>query len=362
MNRATLKRTIVLAVLLTPALPAEIALSADRPLTLNEAVGLALQKNEDLVVERESQAASKAAVTVARGAYDPLVELDGGWSRSTEPLNSSFSGTSPAEIGPKFESSDAGAAIHQLLPTGGALSLRARGARETDEGLALLSPAYRTRVGLELRQPLLRNRGTDAARLSVRVAKAGREGATASLRRAITETVASVERSYWTLVAVRLGVDVRDQAVRLAEEQLGETQARVETGSAPRTELAQPRAELERRRGELLASREALARAENALKLLILDGAGDPLWNDQLAPGEDATVEVQPVDVPASLQRALSARPELAIADAVVKRRHAETAFARDGIWPSLDAVVSYDRFGIAGSRNPASSPGTLPS
>ena len=362
MKLASLKRILAVTALLALALRAEVATAAEHRLTLDEAVRLALQRNEGLLIERESLAASKAAVTGANGAYDPLVELNGGWSRSTEPVNSSFSGTSPAEIGPKFESAEAGLSIQQLLPTGGALSLRASGAREIDEGLALLSPAYGTRVGLQLRQPLLRDRGTDAARLSVRVAKAGREGASASLRRAITETVAAVERSYWALVAARRGVEVREEAVRLAEEQLGETQSRVETGSAPRTELAQPRAELERRRGELLASREALSRAENALKLLILDGAGDALWDQQLAPGEDANVEVVPVDIPASLERALAGRPELTIADAVVKRRRAETAFARDGIWPSLDAVVSYDRFGIAGSRNPGGPAGTLPS
>ncbi len=198
--------------------------------------------------------------------------------------------------------------------------------------------------------------------MSVRVAQAGRDGATASLRRAIVETVAAVERAYWTLTASRLQIDVRDQAVRLAQEQLQETQARVETGDVPRTELAQPRAELERRRGELLASSEGLSRAQNGLKLLILDGAEDALWTEQLAPVENATVEIVPVDVPASLERALAARPELKIADAVVKQRRAESAFARDGIWPSLDAVVSFDQFGLAGSLNPAGSGGPLPS
>src|SRR5439155_8855011 len=140
---------------------------------------------------------------------------------------------------------------------------------------------------------------------------AGRDGATASLRRAITETVAAVERAYWTLTAARLEVDVRDQAVRLARKQLQETQDRVDGGAAPRTELAQPRAELERRRGELLASSEALSRAENNLKLLILDGSDDPLWAERLNPVEDATVEVIAVNVGASLERALAARPEL---------------------------------------------------
>ena len=352
-----------LTILLSLGLSARPARGAERTLTLDEAIRMALQRNEGLLIERESLAAAKAAVSGAKGAYDPLLGLDGEWGKTTEPVNSSLLGTSPGQIGPELKSSEGGLALRQLLPTGGALSLRARGARETTEDrTALLSPAYRTRVGAELRQPLLRDRAMDAARLSVRVAQAGRDGATASLRRVITETVAAVERGYWTLLATRLEIDVRDQAVRLAQEQLEETQARVESGAAPRTELAQPRAELERRRGELLASTEALSRAENGLKLLILDGSDDPLWAQQLAPVEDATVEVVPVDVPASLERALGARPELQIADAVVKRRRAESAFARDGIWPSLDAVVSYDRFGLAGSLNPGGSVGTLPS
>jgi outer membrane protein TolC len=71
---------------------------------------------------------------------------------------------------------------------------------------------------------------------------------------------------------------------------------------------------------------------------------------------EGAEVERAPVDVPALLQRALSERPELGIADAILERRRAETAFARDAVWPSLDAVVSYDRFGLAGTPNPAAS------
>ena len=362
MRRALWTGTLVLASLTWAwtVRPAEGA-TTEHPLSLDQAIDMALRKNEGLVIERESLAAARGAMTRAKGAYDPLLQLDGAWSKTSEPLTYP-GGTSTSQIGPELESAEGGAALRQLLPTGGSLSLRARGSRETTEDpAALLSPAYRTRVGAELRQPLLRDRATDTARLSVRVAKADREGATASLRRTTTETVAAVERAYWTLVASRLEVKVRDEAVRLAEEQLQETQTRMETGAAPRTEIAQPRAELERRRGELLASSEALSRAENSLKLLILDGADDPLWTERVAPSEDASVPVVAVDVPAAVRRALGTRPELTIAGAVVNRRRAETAFARNGVWPSLDAVVSYDRFGLAGSAN-GTSFGTLPS
>jgi len=358
----SMKRVFALASLLTLILFVADAIAAEMPLTLDEAINLALKKNEGLLIERESLAAAKAAVSGASGAYDPVLELDGGWSRSKQPLNSSFSSASPDQIAPEVKTAEAGLSIRQLLPTGGALTLRGRGAREKTDGVfARLSPAYGTQAGVELRQPLLRDRAIDAARLSVRVAKAGHRQADASLKRTLTETVAAVEQAYWALTAVRLGVGVREEAVRLAEEQLGETRTRAQSGAVPETEVAQPRAELERRRSELLAERETAARAENTLKLLILEETDEELWQAQIAPAEVAPVEVAPVDAAASLTRALSARPELGVVQAVVDRRRVETAFARDGVWPALDAVASYDRFGLAGSRNPAGPSDPLP-
>src|SRR6185295_4808670 len=362
MKLATLKRILVLASLAALGLAGASANAAERRLTLDEAINLALQKNEGLQSEREGLAAAKAAVGGASGAYDPLLEVDGGWSRSTEPTNSVLSGATPSEIAPESKSAQGGVAIHQLLPTGGALSLRGRGSKDETEGIfARLSPAYSTQVGVELRQPLLRDRGIDGARLSVRVAKAGHRQADASLRRTLTETVAAVEQAYWALSAARLGVSVREEAVRLAEEQLGETRTRAESGAVPETELAQPRAELERRQSDLLASRESVARAENTLKLLILADTDEDLWSAQIAPAESAAVAVTPVDVAGSLQRALSARPELVAAQAIVDRRRAETSYAKNSVWPALDAVASYDRFGLAGSRNPKGASDPIP-
>jgi outer membrane protein TolC len=301
-------------------------------------------------------------VSGARGAYDPTLLLDGGWSTSREPLNSSFSGAPAGLAAPELRAREAGVSIRQLLPSGGALVLQGRGARATTDGIFTpLSPAFATRVGVELRQPLLRHLAIDPARLAVRVARADRQQASASLRRTVAETVAATELAYWALAAARLGVSVREEAVRLAEEQIGETRTRVESGVVPGTELAQPRAELERRRGDLLAAREALARAENTLKLLILGDRDEALWLARIVPTDSVAVEVATVDVASALERALHTRAELEESRAVVDRRRAESAFARSAVWPALDAVASYDRFGLAGSRNPVGPAGAIP-
>src|SRR5258705_5571726 len=128
--KPTIQRsTLVLGALLALTLVGAAAYAAERPLTLNEAIDLALQKNEGLMSEREGLAAAKAAVSGASGAYDPLLEIDGGLSRSNEPVNSAFSGTTPDRLAPETRSAEGGAAIHQLLPTGRAVFPPAPGAR-----------------------------------------------------------------------------------------------------------------------------------------------------------------------------------------------------------------------------------------
>lgn len=353
------------AVLITLALGAAglapPANAAERPLPLAEAIALALEHDESIRVVRESLVAAEAAVAGARGAYDPLLEAGVGWRESSLPVSSSFSGAPLGRLAPTVESAEASLGLHQLLPGGGTVSLRSAADRaETDGVFDLLSPSYGTAVGVEVRQPLLRDRAIDRARFGIRVAAADQRRAGAALRREVAETVAAVERAYWTLTAARREVAVREEAARLAQEQLVETDHRIGAGMAPETEGAQPRAELERRRGELLAAREAVSRAENALKLLVLGDASGAGWGDTLIPADESDAAVAPLDVEAAMERALAARPELAREEAALERRRAESALALDAVRPALDAVLSYDRYGLAGARNPglAAAPG----
>ncbi len=321
---------------------------------------MALEKNEGLIVQREAWLSADALVGGARGPYDPRLDLQLGWRKSALATNSPFAGAPAGQLAPTDKAGELGLSLQQLLPTGGEATLRAGAARQTTDGaFALLSPAYSTQVGLEIRQPLLRGRAVDASRLGLSVSAAERGRASAALAVVTRDTVASVERAFWGLVAAARAVEVRDEAVRLAEEQRSQTEIRIKGGESPETEIAQPRAELERRRGELLASREAATRAENALKLLILADRDEALWLDHLLPAGETAGDVVPVDRSSAMQRALASRPELEEASRVVERRRAEAAFARDVVKPTLDAVVSYDRFGLAGRSNPAA--GSVP-
>jgi HAE1 family hydrophobic/amphiphilic exporter-1 len=323
-------------------------------LSLDEALTRALQRNYTIAIERDAYAGALQRVRSEEGAYDFQLSLDAGYGEHTDPVNSLLSGAPAGKVAPELRTFDFNLALSRLLPTGARVSAFGAGARDASDGtFALLSPAYSSSLGVELRQPLLRDRAIDPVRRSIRVARSDKERSLGALKRTIVEILAAVDGAYWNLTAVQRGVDVRQAALGLAEQQLSESRARISVGTLPATEEAQPRAELERRKGELLEAQELAVRAENALKALMLDEGQDPLWLERLVPSDRALAEHKPVDVISALTAALELRPEVDQAKAAVAARETDVQAARDERKPRLDAVAAYARRGLSGSLNP---------
>ena len=324
------------------------------PLSLHEATRRALERNTTLAVERQSLDQAASAVDAARGAYDVVWDGAFSWRKNTDPVNSLFSGAPAGFLAPENESVAASTDLTGLLPTGGTVSLFTNWGRATTNGVfTILSPAYETGVGVSLRQPLLRNLLSDPAREAIKVAAADRRGSEARLEQTVFDTVAKVEDAYWTLVARRRDVVSIESAVDLADRQLSDTKTRVESGTLPKTDVAQPTAELERRRGDLALARRQVEEAENALKLLILGDPRDPDWHSPIIPVDAPETELEKPDLEGSLASANSRRPEIAEARAQLDHFEAQLGARRSDLLPSLDLIASYQRRGLAGSLNP---------
>jgi len=325
-----------------------------RPLTLFDATKQALEKNHDISIERDSFRIAGATVQRADGSYDPSFRLIASYRDHTDPLNSALSGAIPPDLGPSYTNLASSVALSQLLPTGGTVSLTGLLGRDTAMSqFALLTPAYTTGFSIDLRQPLLQGLSIDPARRAIRVAKLEQDRSVASLRRTVADTVASVERAYWTLAATRRAVLVAEKSVALAEEQKANTMARIEAGVLPESDLSQPVAEVERRKGELFSAQETAKQAELLLKTQILADPKDPLWNETLRPVTPPETAPRTVDLAAALAEAESRRPELQDAALRVARQDVEIEAAKDRVKPQLDLVASYGRRGLAGTPNP---------
>jgi outer membrane protein TolC len=339
------------AVLLAGGAPAP-ALAQVR-LTLPEAIERAVARNQDVAVQRDNVSMTEAAAERSQGAYDLLLRLDGRGRVRTDPFNSILSGAPAGALAARTTSILGAAGVSQLFVSGATLQATTGISRDTSNSrLGLLSPSMLTSINIDFRQPLLQGRRLDPARRAIRLAAVDRTRSAAALDRTINETVCAVERAYWSLLAALHDVDVRRRSVALAERQREDTQARIDSGTAPESDIAAPTAEIERRRGDLFAAEETAQRADHALKALMLDAVDDPLWAQPLQPIDPPPPPQAPPDAAAALSTAIARRPEIAEARALAERQDVEVEAAGERVRPTLDLVASYALRGLAGDEN----------
>lgn len=332
---------------------ATTARAQERTLSLREAVTMALEKNGDVIVERESLAIAEADQQRAAAAYEPVLRGDLRFRSRTDAVNSILSGAPEGEPGPTTRSIEHSASLTQLLRNGATLTVFSSFDRDsTDSTLARLTPAWSTSAGAEIRQPLMQNRRIDPARHAIRIAAVDRSRAESSVRRAAAETVAATEHAYWNLAAARSAVGIRESALHIAEVQRGDTRVRIEAGTQAGSDLAQTTAEVERRRGELVSAIEGRTRAENALRALIAQDAADPIWNAPVVPSDSAAALDAEVNVDEAIQHALARRPELEELTLRLARHDIEIESSIDRVRPRLDLVASYTTRGLTGDDN----------
>ena len=329
------------------------AARAQENLTLADATARALSKNHSIRIERAAIAAATARMSGAAGEYDPTLRFDFSGRYRRDPVTSLFSGAPSGDVAPSQSTFDSNVSVTQLFKTGATASLSTAVSREGSNGaFTSFAPAYLTSLGVDLRQPLLRNRAIDPARAALRVTALDRDRSSAALERQVLQTVSEVESAYWSLVAARRDLNVRRGSLALAEAQRADTQVRIDARTVPVSDFAQPTAEVERRRGDLFEAQEAVARAERALKQLMIGDAGDPLWTTELTPADQPEGIPMAVDVTRALADAERNRPEFAELGAQISGNEVDITIARDGLKPRLDLVAGYSMRGLGGDLN----------
>jgi len=355
----TLTRSLALSLVLnlTPSLA-----NADERLTLADATSRALAKNYSIRVERENVRAADARARGSLGAYDVQLSLDVSARHHRDPVNSLFSGAPNGRPAPSQNSFMSTVSLSQRFRTGALATASTSVTREGTDGVfSPFAPAYTSSLGVDLQQPLLRDRAIDPSRTALLVTALDRDRSGAALASQALSTVADVEKAYWGLVAARRELEVRRGNLALAEQQRIDTQIRIEARTVAVSDLAQPTAEVERRRGELLSAQESVMRAERALKLLMIDSLDDQMWAESIVPADAPETPMLPVDIAAAMAAAKRNRPEIADLTAAGSQQDLQIKLSRDQLKPRMDLVASYTIRGLAGELESTGLPFNIP-
>jgi len=313
--------------------------------TIAEAILLCLENNRSLVVQRLDPSIRQTFEDQERAVFDPVTNAEVSAGR--------VKGERLARSGSETETFTTDAAegiisLEQYFPTGTTVSLEA-GAIVDDSSL-YQDKFYTSHLGMTITQALLRGYGTEVnlarlqqARLDTRMSEYELRGFTEFL-------VAEVERTYWDYALARRQIEIVEESLKVARQQLNETKELITVGRLAKAELAAVQAEVAAQEQALI---EARANKESIhLQLLrLLNPAGPGLWQREVDLIHQPTLpEIKLEDVELHVAVSMRMRPILNEARLEILQGDLELVKTQNGLLPLMDLFITLGKSGYANS------------
>jgi len=188
-----------------------------RPLTIDEAVRLAIDNNLGIQIARFNPQVQDLSVALARSAWTPSFTTVIQGASAATPNSGFLSGATTGQNKTTTGRMLSNVGLFQPTPWGGSYSLGWDSTRSTTTNVfSNFSPQLQSSLSFDIRQPLLRNFSIDNLRLQVIQSQKDRDIADFQLQQSIATTSRAVRNAYWDLAYANASLVVQRQSLDLA--------------------------------------------------------------------------------------------------------------------------------------------------
>ena len=321
MHRVSRFTALLATSLLLGSLAARAA-EAPAPLTLNDCVQRALQRNFAIELGRFDTANAREAVTIAGAAFDPTLRA------SSTRSGSRFEGATNAV---SAWNNRLGASQH--LATGADVSVSTSLNRSENRLTNPYNPAYDSDVSLTVSQPLLKGAGLAYNRSALDRARLGLDRTGHLYRGTMMDTVRDTEIAYYQLCFARRQLAVRHQSLAAARQLYEENKTKRDTGVLTDLEVLTAEVGVATQQRNVLLAQQDLHDREDGLRALI----GQFELDAPLGDTGFTTPAEEPLDVERTFERAKAAQPEYLATKVAIGQLQIDAAGARRDRLPELN-------------------------
>jgi len=324
------------------------------PLTLDQAIELALKNNNDIDISRNDSESSGLDLRGTRGVYDPLFSSENYYERSATPTASSIGGAvNGSVVQSRFYNS---AGVSGYSPkAGGSYSATFNASRTTTSNTnSFLNPQFPSALTLNYTQPLWRNFRIDVQRRNIMVAKKNIAITDSQLKLKTFDVVNNVEQAYWDLVYALKNVQIQLDTLKQAHDQLDSNKRLASKGVLAPIEIVAAQAQISTYEQNVYAAKEAVTRAENTLKTILLPDRNASEWSKPLIPTTPADLEVPQIGLEIAKNEAFKNRPEIEQFDLQQDINKIDQKYYKNQTKPQIDLVGTYTSQGLAGTETAA--------
>ena len=314
-------------------------------ITITEAILLALENNRALVVERLNPSIQKTFEGQERSEFDPELNAEISAGRiEGERLARSGSGLEDFTT----DAAEGILSLEQFFPTGTTVAVE--GSSQMTNSSLYANNFYSSRLGMTMTQALLRGYGSEVnlanlqqARLDTRISEYELRGFTESL-------VAQVERTYWDYALAGRQIEIFEESLKLARQQLTETEELITVGRLAKAELIAVQAEVAIQEQGLINARSEMESIRLRL-LRLLNPPGSRLWDRKVELIHQPTLpQIKLDDVELHVSVSMRMHPILNETRLGVMRGDLQLIKTKNGLLPVLDLFITLGKSGYSGS------------
>jgi outer membrane protein TolC len=352
------------------------------PLSLQDAIRRALQRNLTLAAEKLSPQQAATVVIEQKAAFDPTLGVELNRSKINEqsrgsafedpakllerlaplmPTTTTTPGVSPTPAPtpketelPHYITQQATGTVQvtERLTPGTSVEVFKDWTRDWDDRPSTgLSPVYSESLGLSLTQPLLRGFGVRVNTAAIATARNDQRIALAALHDVALTTAADTMKTYYELVYAIRHRELLLRSLERARNLQQDVKARVDAQvlGARDPSVAQAAAEVAAREEAIVVAEDAIRDAEDSLKVLA-DLVADPaLWGAAITPTTEPSAEAAPVEVEQAVRLGLGRRPDFLAQKIAIENDDITIFVRRNELLPVLDLTAKAAGKGLGG-------------
>src|SRR5438309_1159005 len=305
--------------------------------------------------------ASPRTLTVQpRGGFDPNVNVDFSWDRTTNPLNTVVVAGSPVVT---TNTAFFSFGYQQAFATGTSFSADVANQRQTSTQRSLIyDPDVITRMSVIAVQQLTSGFGRPFNRRFQTVARNNVEFVREWFLQQVDTILAQAEDSYWNLVSAQEQVKATEQALQAAQRLYENNKRQAEIGTLAPLDVVSAQSQVASTQRNLIVAQTNLQQEELVLKSFFSKQITDALADAAIV-ATDPLPDPQEADIP-PLEEAISLaaknRPEVPQAQASVMNNEVAVKVTQKFLKPTFNVFGFFATAGLSGDQM-VSPPGGIP-
>lgn len=314
-------------------------------ISLNDAIILAMQNNPSLVVERFNPAIQETFIEEQQAVFDPVLEADVSAAQTDSERQSLSGGDTVDTTTDVYQGS---ISLEDFFPTGTFLEAGiSSSVTDSDQYDDLFA---KSRLGLSITQSLLRGFGREVNLVKVEQSRLETIISRYELRGFSEALVAQVENAYWDYALSERKIEIVEESLKLAKQQMAETEEMIRVGTMAEAELVAVQAEVAAQKQGLINAKST-SQSNRILLLSLLNPPGESFWDREIQLVHPPTLPDAVLDeVVTHVAVSQRMRPEMNQARLDIQKKELELVRTKNGLLPRMDLFINLGKTGYADS------------